>query len=362
MTGITAFIYHPDYLRYQFGPSHPFKPIREKYTLDLLRELRVFDGKVKYYEPTPANEEDLLLVHSKEYVDFVKRMCEQGYGYLDYGDTPAIKGLYEGACSVVGGSILGAKLLMDGDVSHAFNPGGGLHHAKQDSASGFCVFNDVAITTRFLKKTYGLKKIAIVDVDGHHGDGTQEILYSEPVLKISTHRIGIFPGTGYVDEVGVNAGKGYSVNIPLPRGADDKAYLYAFNEVVPPLIEMYKPEMIINQFGVDGHYQDPLVGLALTTGIYQEVSRIIHDLAHKFSGGKLLILGGGGYNVHNTTRCWATMFVTVSEALPETSKKKYRELLDKKILIPNRGALDTVRKTVEKIKRDIFPIHGLASF
>jgi len=358
MTGTTAFIYHPDYLKYQFGPTHPFKPIREKYTLDTLRKLKVFDGKAVYYEPQPATDEDLLTVHSEEYVQFVKKMYENGHEYLDGGDTPAIRGLYEGALSVVGGSMLGAKLVMDGDVTHAFNPGGGLHHANRDAASGFCVFNDIAIAARFLQKNYGLKRIAIIDIDGHHGNGTQDIFYDEPILKISSQRVGIFPGTGYVDEMGVGAGEGYSVNIPLSRGTGDDDYLYAFNEIVPPLIEAYRPEIIINQFGVDGHYEDPLVGLALTTKTYEEVAKAVHNLAHKYSDGRLLLLGGGGYNIHNTTRCWAIMFVTVSEALPEESRNEYLQLFDEEKSASHRVS-DEVKETVEEIKKKIFPLHGL---
>lgn len=359
MVGMSAFIYHPDYLKYQFGPEHPFKPIREKYTLDLLQELGVFGKRVKCFEPKPATEEDLFSVHSMDYINFVKKMCERGYGYLDQGDTPATRGLYEGACSAVGGSILGAKLIMDGKVSHAFNPGGGLHHAKADSASGFCVFNDIAVATRFLQKNYGLKRIAIVDIDGHHGDGTQGIFYDEAVLKISLQRVGIFPGTGYVDEMGEGAGRGYSVNIPLPRGVDDESYLYAFREVVPPLIEEYDPEIIVNQFGVDGHYQDPLVGLALTTGAYEAISKIMHYLAHRFSNGRLLILGGGGYGVNNTARCWAIMFTTVSEALPKESREKYTRLFDKKSPTCSDEVRRLVQETVGEVKRRIFPLHGL---
>jgi len=198
MIDSSAFLYHNEYLKYQFGPTHPFKPIREKDTLDTLQGLGIFNGRAKYYEPPLASKDELLLVHSSEYIKFVEKMCKRGNGYLDFGDTPATKGLYEGARRVVGGTILGAKMIMDGEIKHAFNPGGGLHHAKEASASGFCVFNDVAIAVRFLQREYGLKRIAVIDIDGHHGDGTQEILYEEPILKISTHRIGIFPGTGYV--------------------------------------------------------------------------------------------------------------------------------------------------------------------
>ncbi|MDQ1280094.1 MAG: Acetoin utilization protein AcuC [Thermoproteota archaeon] len=359
MVGVSAFIYHPDYLKYQFGPEHPFKPIREKYTLDFLKELGVFGEKMKYYEPEPATEEDLLSVHSREYINFVKKMCKEGHGYLDQGDTPATKGLYEGACSVVGGSILGAKLIMGGQVNHAFNPGGGLHHAKADSASGFCVFNDIAIATRFLQKKYDLRKIAIVDIDGHHGDGTQRIFYKENILKISLQRVGIFPGTGYVKEIGEGAGKGYSVNIPLPGDVDDESYLRAFQEVVPPLIEKYEPEIIINQFGVDGHYQDPLVGLALTTQGYERISKIMHDLAHRFSDGRLLILGGGGYGVNNTAKCWAIMFTTISEALPKESIERYNRLFDRESPVCSNEVRRIVQETIVEVKGKIFPLYGL---
>jgi acetoin utilization protein AcuC len=362
MSGITAFVYTDEYLKYQFGPSHPFKPIREKYTLDLLKELEVFDDKAKIYEPRPAKEEDLLLVHSVEYIKFVKKMSERGKGYLDYGDTPATKGVYEGACAVVGGSLYAVDLIMKNEVSHAFNPGGGLHHAKENSAAGFCVFNDIAIVVRYLQKNYGLKRIAIVDIDGHHGDGTQEIFYKEPILKISFHRYEswpfyFYPGTGDFREIGEGEGKGYSVNVPLPANTGDKAYLYAFKEIVPPLIKKYKPEILINQFGVDSHYQDPLVGLSLTTKAYQEISLIMHKLAHEICEGKYLIVGGGGYNVRNVARCWAIMFITVAEIEPK-DQKKYKELFDPE-LRESKEIFEKVKETVEDVKGLIFPLHGL---
>jgi acetoin utilization protein AcuC len=361
MTAKTAFLYTDAYLTYQFGSSHPFKPIREKLALDLLQELNVFNGKAEHLEPLPAKREDLLTVHTKEYIDYVQRMCNEGRGYLDYGDTPATKGLYEGALSVVGGSLLGAKLILEGDVDHAFNPGGGLHHAKADRASGFCVFNDIAVAIRFLQKSYGLERIVVIDIDGHHGDGTQELFYDEQVLTVSTHRTGIFPGTGYVDEVGVGNGKGYSVNLPLPEGTFHEAYIHAFTEIVPPLVEAYEPEIIISQFGVDGHYLDPLVGLALTTKTYEEVSRIIHDLSHSFAGDKLLVVGGGGYSVNAVARCWAIMFSTISQALPVESEERYNQLFDKDFNLREKRVFERVKDTVKRLKESVFPFHDLDS-
>ncbi|MHC1579291.1 MAG: arginase family protein, partial [Candidatus Alkanophagales archaeon] len=189
MSGVTAFIYSDEYLKYDFGPFHPFRPDREKRTLELLRRLGVIDGvRARVYEARAATEEELMLVHDPEYIRFVKEKSEQGYGLLDYGDTPATRGIYEGAAARAGGSLLGADLIMRGEVAHAFNPGGGLHHARRNSAAGFCVFNDVALAARHLQRKYGLERIAIVDIDGHHGDGTQEIFNREKVLTISFHR------------------------------------------------------------------------------------------------------------------------------------------------------------------------------
>ncbi|MEM2914724.1 MAG: acetoin utilization protein AcuC, partial [Candidatus Bathyarchaeia archaeon] len=220
MSGITAFIFHNDYLKYDFGVGHPLKIVREKYTLDLLQELEIFNGKAKLYVAEPATEDELMLIHTKEYINFVKKKSEEGTGYLDYGDTPATKGCFEVASIRVGGSLYGAELIMDGKVDHAFNPGGGFHHARESNAAGFCIFNDVALTVRLLQKKYGVKRIAVVDIDGHHADGTQSILYREPILKISLHRYDgfFYPGTGSLEEYGEGEGKGYNVNIPLPVG------------------------------------------------------------------------------------------------------------------------------------------------
>jgi len=346
MTDKTAFLYHGDYLDYNFGPSHPLKPKRYKDTFELLQKLGVFNEEVKHYKPDYASEEDLMLVHSQEYVQRVKRMCEKGTGHLDYGDTPARKGIYEASCAKVGGSILGANLIMSGDVNHAFNVGGGLHHA-----------------TRHLQKRHGLKRIAIVDVDGHHGDGTQWTFYKEPILTISLHRYGgglfgrFYPGTGDIDEVGEGAGKGYSVNVPLPMGTFDEAYLEAFSEIVPPLIEKYRPEILLNQFGVDTHYQDPLVGLSLTTKSYVEVSSTLHNLAHEFSGGRYLVFGGGGYEPANVSRCWAVMFMTVAGVTPK-NEEMYRALFDKDVKTRDPRIFEKVRKTIKDVKKTIFPLHG----
>lgn len=359
MTDTSAFIYSQEYLKYQFGQHHPFTPTRCRQVLDRLERMNVFGHKARLVRPNAATEEQLLLVHTQEYLDFVRKMCEQGAGFLDSGDTPAAHGLFEGACAVVGGSILGADLLAEDLCRHAFNIGGGLHHAKANAASGFCVFNDMAIATRWLQMRHSIKRIAIIDIDGHHGDGTQEILYREPVLKVSSHRIGIFPGTGYTDEIGEGEGRGYSVNIPLPEGTGDEAYLYAFREIVPPLLEWYHPEIILTQFGIDGHRNDPLVGLALTTRTYANVAESLHSLAQKLCEGRLLLFGGGGYDIDATVRSWALVFGIVSETLSETSPA-YATLLDKdNTVYKDVRAGARIRETVREVKNKVFAIHGI---
>ncbi|MEM2925581.1 MAG: acetoin utilization protein AcuC [Methanocellales archaeon] len=368
MSGISALIYSEDYGKQAFTEL----PIASRYSYfyNILKQLGVLEaeGKVKHYRPRPATLEELLMVHSPEYIEFVKKMSERGEGYLDYGDTPAYKGCYELSCLRTGGSLVGAQLIMKGEAIHAFNPGGGFHHATRNAASGFCIFNDVVMSVRYLQRKYGVERIAIVDIDGHHADGTQNLLYSEPILKISLHRYGfIYPGTGNYNEIGVDEGTGYSVNIPLPRNTTHEAYLYAFSEVAVPLIEKYQPEIIINQFGTDAHFQDPLVGLALTTKTYEAIANSMHNLAHKLCGGRYLILGGGGYNPTDVARCWAIMFIVVSEAIPQ---ERYVSLFDevditgitifdKMMGIDGEAILRKVKKTVEMVKLAIFPYHGL---
>lgn len=355
MTGKSSLIYSEDYLKYQFGPAHPFQPVRGKMTLDILREKGVFHDKVEVVEPKPATVNDLLLVHSREYVEFVKRQTELGYGFLDSGDTPATKGLFEGSCSVVGGSILGARKVFDGEYAHAFNVGGGLHHAKSNGASGFCVFNDIAIAARWLQKNRGVRRIAVIDIDGHHGDGTQSILYDEPVLKISFHRIGIFPQTGYVDEIGDGEGEGYSVNIPLGGSTGDERFLYAYREVVPPLLRWYKPEIIFFVCGIDGHQGDPLADLSLTSKTYVAVADSLHELAHELCEGKLLIFGAGGYLIDVTARCWALIFAEISQTI---SPSEYNDLFDKEVAETPQN-MSRIKNTVEEIKQTVFKMHNL---
>jgi acetoin utilization protein AcuC len=314
MVGGAALIYHDDYMLYQFGPRHPFQPVREKLTLDTLSSLRLLDGcGGRVVVPDQVERDTLHLVHPPEFVAEVERICLAD-GLLDLGDTPGNPGLFTGALSAVGGTVRGACGIMNGEFTHAFNPGGGLHHAHPTRSLGFCVFNDIAVAVRWLQKEHHLTRIAVVDIDGHHGDGTQSIFYREPVLTVSLHRYGqrFYPGTGGVGERGEGSGEGFNINVPLPAGTGDRPYLHAYRSIVVPALRAYRPEMIIGQFGADAHYLDPLVGLGLTTATYEEVARTTHELAHQMSEGRYLVVGGGGYHLDATRRAWSMMFAVLA--------------------------------------------------
>lgn len=359
MSGRTALIYHE---RYSGRGTSPIVQAWERYqrTWELAEDLDMFDNGLLHLRPEPASDEELLRAHTPEYLQRVAEADRRGYGFLDYGDTPAYPGVDLRSRLAVGGTLLAARRIADGTISHAFNPAGGLHHAQRDRAGGFCVFNDIVIAARTLRDE-GFDRVAIVDIDGHHADGTQALLYEEPILKISLHQYDrlFYPGTGAIDEIGYGPGEGYSVNVPLPRRTGNQAYLQAFDEIVVPLLGHYRPQLIINQFGVDAHYQDPLVSLRLTTEAYRHVAEMLHHLAHELCEGRLLILGGGGYDPRNVARCWTIMLGTVSGTVPEGAQANFQALFDKGEPATDEQATTQVQKVIQEVKRRIFPLHGV---
>jgi acetoin utilization protein AcuC len=325
----TLFVYHDRY------DGRGFSRVRDswrRYRLarELLAELGLFDGPLRWVEPSPATDEEILLVHDPAYLAFVKERDATGEGSLDYGDTPAYPGILFRARVAVGATLHGARAIARGEARHAFNPGGGLHHAARDRAGGFCVFNDAVIAVRALRKEHGLERPAIVDLDGHHGDGTQELLWEEPVLYASMHRYGgrFYPGTGAADEVGAGRGLGYTLNVPLPRGTGNAEYLRQLDETVLPYVAGYRPELLIVQIGVDTHRGDPLVRLGLTAGAYREIALRLHSLAHDLCGGRLLVVAGGGYVPEAVARCWAVFLGTLAGPFADGKDPRLAALLD----------------------------------
>lgn len=312
-------LYYTDkFLSYNFGPEHPMNPVRMVLTYKLMEEAGILDEDTCRVEPCLAEEKDLLRVHTPEYLASVRsEVPDLAFG-LGTDDTPVFPGICNASRLVAGGSIDAAKRMIEEDCS-TFSISGGLHHAFPTLAAGFCIFNDPALAICILKEKF--ERILYIDIDGHHGDGVQQIFYDDPrVLTVSMHESGkyIFPGTGFIDELGSGPGLGYSVNIPMPMYAGDDEYHFAFDEIVPRLFEWYRPQVVVGQFGVDTHYSDPLTSLNLTLNGFDYLVRRIVDLTRQYSGGRLLALGGGGYNMEVVPVAWTSVLhIMRGEPLPE---------------------------------------------
>jgi len=302
--------YSEDYARYDFGPDHPLRPERTMLAFKLMEELGCTDGDdVRWVKPSICSEADLLAAHTKNYIEAVRaEKANLSFGLGDM-DTPIFQGIYDAARLIAGGSIQAAEAMISGDNTKAFNLGGGLHHAFPSKAGGFCVFNDPSLAIHTLKKRF--QRVLYIDIDAHHADGVQDIFYRDPsILKISMHESGkyLFPGTGFIEEVGSGPGRGYTVNLPLPRYSSDEDYLRAFGEIVPALFSWFKPEAVVAQIGVDTHYSDPLTSLRLSLQGYSALVKSIIDLTNRYAEGRLLALGGGGYSIRAVTIAWASAF------------------------------------------------------
>lgn len=289
-------------------------------------------SKVKVVEPRVANHEELLLFHDQDYLDLVMSADKAGTGFLDNGDTPAFKGCYQASALATGASLRAVESVMSGEVTYAMNISGGLHHAHPGRASGFCIFNDPAISIAYLKKKYGLKRVLYLDVDAHHGDGVMYGFYSDGgVLDIDFHEDGrhLFPGTGFTDEIGEGAGAGYKINVPLPPFTDDEPYLSSFREIVPNAVRKYRPEMLLLQCGADAHANDLLAHLQLTTRTYVEVVKLARELAQEVAGGRLVVFGGGGYNPANVARVWTLVASTLIDLpMPAASPQGWQKVFE----------------------------------
>ena len=287
---------------------------------------------VKVTEPREADHDQLRLFHDEAYLELVKRASKSGTGFLDMGDTPAFKGCYEASALATGASLDAIDMVMSSKSTHAINISGGLHHAHPNRASGFCIFNDPAISIAHLKRKYGVKRILYLDVDAHHGDGVMYGFYSDGgVLDIDFHEDGhhLFPGTGYTNEIGEGAGSGYKINVPLPPFTGDESYMALFREIVPHAVRKYRPQVLLLQCGADAHANDLLAHLQLTTRSYFEIAKTVHQLAHEVADGRLVIFGGGGYNLANVARAWTLVASTLVDFnLPDTTPAGWQRVFE----------------------------------
>jgi acetoin utilization protein AcuC len=291
--------------RYGFGDGHPFGPDRHG---AFVREFeqRGLPGHVALLEPRDAAEAELLLFHTPEYIRFVMERSQSGSGWLDAGDTPAFRGVFEAASCVVGSSLVAADWIMHGLRRRGFVPIGGLHHAARDRAAGFCVFNDCGVVIEHLRRAYGLGRIAYVDIDAHHGDGVYYAFDDDPdVIIADLHESGhsLYPGTGSDEEIGRGAAAGTKLNVPLPAGAGDAE----FDAVWPSMlahVERFAPTFIILQCGADSVAGDPITHLKLSSACHARAARELCLLADRLGHGRVLALGGGGYDRGNIARTW----------------------------------------------------------
>lgn len=286
--------YHEKYNKYDLGITHPLIGDKPKKTIEYLKEKEIIK-KIDIIQAKKASEKDLLLTHSQDYIQRVKKLSETG-GMLSM-DTPAPKGIYDVALYPVGGTIQAGEKLFNG-YKIAGNPLAGFHHASRNFGSGFCFFNDISIVIEKIRTKHNLKKFIVIDLDVHHANGTQEIYYDNPsVLLISFHQDGktLYPGTGAIDKIGKNKAEGYNINLPLKPETGNKSYLYAFKRIIPKIVKQYNPDFIIYQSGVDAHHLDPLANLNLTYQIFYQLADNLRKLS-KETCDKLLVLFGGGYN------------------------------------------------------------------
>lgn len=289
-----AIIYHEDYNKYDLGVDHPLIGDKPKSTMAILKEKSLL-SQFQVFTPKKATEADLLKVHDPAYVEHIKQLSQTG-GWLSE-DTPAPKGIFEIASLATGGSICAGEKLFEG-FTITINPLGGFHHASKGHSSGFCFFNDIAITIEYLREKYKPKRFMIIDLDVHHGNGTQDIYIDDKtVLNLSFHQDGrtLYPGTGSVETIGREDAAGYTINLPFPPGTGGESYLKVFNEIVPPITQQFNPDIILYQSGVDSHHADPLADLNLTYQTYYHLARHIAKLSEETCQ-KLLVLLGGGYN------------------------------------------------------------------
>jgi acetoin utilization protein AcuC len=315
---------------YDFGPGHPFDPVRIRLTMALAGELGVLASPaVTMVSPSPATDGELETVHDGEYVEAVRHAGRTLVPDLRFGlgteDNPVFEGMHEAAALVVGATMAAARSVWSPVISrggglpavHAVNIAGGHHHAMRRAASGFCVYNDLAVAIRWLLAA-GAERVAYVDLDVHHGDGVQSAFYDDPrVLTISLHEhpATLFPGTGLPGEIGTGAGAGYAVNVALPAGTGDAGWLRALDAVAVPLLRAFKPTVLVSQHGCDGHRLDPLAHLELTVDAQRYAQLMLHNLAGELCDGRWVAVGGGGYAlVQVVPRTWTHLLAVAAGA------------------------------------------------
>jgi acetoin utilization protein AcuC len=316
--GPASVVFDSSLTEYDFGVAHPMSPVRVDLTMRLAEELGVLD-RLRTVPAPVATREELLTVHTPELVDAVTRAGETGEHDDRHGlgsdDNPVFRSMHHAASHVVGATLAAVEEVWSGRSLHSANITGGLHHGMPDRASGFCIYNDVAVGIQRLLDS-GAERVAYVDVDVHHGDGVEKIFWNDPrVLTISLHETGqmLFPGTGFPPDSGGPDAPGTAVNVALPPGTSDAGWLRAFHAVVPPVLREWQPEVLVTQHGCDGHINDPLAHMMLTVDGQRAAYDALHALAHEVCDGRWVVTGGGGYAIVEVVpRAWTHLLAVVA--------------------------------------------------
>jgi acetoin utilization protein AcuC len=375
----SIFVYSGEMGHFNFGYDHPYKPERAVKTYDLCTRYGVMNHPwMSILDPEPLDPNLLTLFHEPALIRFVEKasrgefsleMLEAGLGT---NDNPILPGIYEWVLRASGGTHKCLLEILAGQADVAFNPFGGFHHARSAHAEGFCYLNDIVIAIQDALRQKPGSRIAYIDCDAHHGNGVQEAFYGDPrVLFISFHETGrtLYPWSGNETEIGEGPGRGFTVNVPLEPGTDDEVYGFAFDAVVPPLIRSFGPRVIVAELGADTLISDPLTHLRLTNNGYQKAVRGIMELCPKVLG-----LGGGGYDLYRTARCWTLAWAIMNQVVPVDEfaglvggmmfgpEMEVGSLYDYPYLSEGeikKNALQEARRVVDYIRKTVFPMHGI---
>jgi len=291
--------------RYGFPEGHPFSVDRQGAFWSEAQK-QGLDARVEVCAPRSATREELLRFHHDAHVEWVEACSKEGTGYLDQGDTPAFPGVFEAGASVAGTALEGLRRIMAGETKRTFQPIGGMHHSRRHCAAGFCVFNDLGIVIDTLRARYGIKRIGYIDIDVHHGDGVYYPYEEDPdLIAVDIHEDGnyLYPGTGHAHEAGKGAAEGTKLNIPLKPGADDGDFFAAWERAEEHL-RRHRPEFVILQAGADGLAGDPLADLRYTPAVHARATRSLLALAGDLARGRMMVFGGGGYDLDNIAAAW----------------------------------------------------------
>jgi acetoin utilization protein AcuC len=390
VSGSAAVVWDDGLTRYDFGPGHPFDPVRWRLTIELARDLGLLAAPgATVVTPAAATDAELATVHDPGYIAAVRRAGQElapdpRFG-LGTDDNPVFPAMHEAAAAVAGATLAAARSAWSGESTHAVSVAGGHHHAMRAAASGFCVYNDLAVAIRWLLAA-GADRVAYVDLDVHHGDGVQAAFYDDPrVLTVSLHEhpATLFPGTGLPGETGAGPGAGYAVNVALPAGTGDAGWLRALDAVAVPLLRAFRPAVLVTQHGCDSHRLDPLAHLELSVDGQRQAQLMLHQLAHELCDGRWVATGGGGYAlVQVVPRTWAHLVgVAAGRPVdPETATpERWRELAralggEVAPLTMSDGAAarfapftadpdlaDPVDRAIARTRSAVFPSHGLSA-